>query len=132
PEDFAGWFIVTDPIQGWRVASAHEIEARTDKPQCYEIDTEMIEAVATYVDFVREEWAKMGPGTELLIEEKVQPVPGLDSVWGTADVILHKPYSKIVVCDYKHGKGVVVEVDFNEQAQGYRRGAVYRAARARD
>lgn len=132
PEHFEGWYLVADPIKDWRIAPAVEMERRTDKPRAFQIDKDMIEHVGTYVDFVRAEWARMGEGTDLLIEERVRPVPDLDEPWGTADVILYKPFSEIVVIDFKYGKGVVVEVDENEQAKCYALGALQRVGGALD
>lgn len=132
PEDFLGWVIVADPVVDWRLTTKDEIERRVDKPQSYEVTSEMTEHVATYVDTVRQDWAELGPGTELFIEESVQPVPGLDEVWGTADAILYKPFHAIRVYDFKYGRGVVVEVDYNEQASCYGLGALQRVGGALD
>lgn len=132
PEDYVGGFIVEDPVAGWRVTTAAEIEKRKDNPRAFEITSEMAEHVATYVDTVRQDWAELGPGTMLYVEQQVQPVPGLDDVWGTADAILFKPFHSIRVYDLKYGKGVIVEVDYNEQASCYGLGALNRVGGALD
>jgi hypothetical protein len=132
PEDFVGGQIVEDPIAGWRVTTAEEIEKRKDNPRHFEITSEMAEHVAVYVDTVRQDWAELGPGTVLMVEQQVQPVPGLDDVWGTADAILYRPFAAIRVYDLKYGKGVVVEVDYNEQASCYGLGALNRVGGALD
>lgn len=132
PEDFLGMVIVADPQVDWRITTKEEIERRVDHPQHYEITTEMVENVGVYVDTIRQDWAELGPGTELFIEEVVQPIPGFDDVWGTADAILYKPFHAIRVYDLKYGRGVVVEVEENEQASCYGLGALNRVGGALD
>jgi len=132
PEEYLGCWIVADPLQQWRIAGSGEIEKRQDNPEKYEITNEMVEHVAVYVDTVRQDWAELGPGTELEVEQRVQPVAGIENLWGTADAILYRPLHAIRVYDFKYGAGVVVEVEANEQASCYGLGALNKVGGALD
>ena len=82
----------------------------------FEVTREMVDAVQVYVDYCRQ---YMG---EHMIEEKLQlPFLG-EGTKGTADFIaLHGGVLHVV--DYKHGKGVAVDVIENVQGLCYAMGA---------
>lgn len=91
--------------------------------QNIEVTQEMADAVQVYVDFVRE----AAEGGELFIEERVSlavlepPRP----MFGTTDVGIWFANERLLhVVDYKHGKGVVVEVVDNPQPMYYALGTV--------
>lgn len=88
----------------------------------FKVTKEMIEAVAFYVDLVRE-YAK---GGELLVEQKVDYSIhlGVPDSFGTSDaVILHE--ERLTIVDLKYGMGVKVDADDNEQLMLYALGALY-------
>lgn len=80
---------------------------------------EMVEAVQTYLDFVRGH--KPDGGTRL-IEQRLKIT---EDCWGTADHIYAVPFGPLYVDDYKHGAGVMVSPEWNPQAMIYALGAVY-------
>lgn len=94
----------------------------------YEVDHEMAEAVQDYLDEIRRQTKRLGRGgtAELFIEKRVFPIPGDDALFGTADAIVvdEMIHSELVVTDFKYGVGVVVDVDFNDQAMYYALGAL--------
>ena len=84
----------------------------------WEINAGMVEAVQTYLDYVR---ARPAGGTHL-VEQRLTIAPG---VFGTADHIHAIPFGALYVDDYKHGVGVTVSPEWNPQALTYALGAVY-------
>lgn len=85
------------------------------------IDEEMVEAVATYVEFFFQTYQD---GDEYEIEQRVDLSNFHPGLYGTADLVLYKPETKkLIVVDYKHGRGVPVEVQDNVQGLYYAAGA---------
>lgn len=84
---------------------------------------EMLEAVQVYVDEVRGHMARL-PGAELRVESMTYPLPDRPDVFGTADAIIVEPFGELIVIDYKHGAGVPVEVEGNDQGLQYALGAL--------
>lgn len=75
----------------------------------FTVDEGMIDAVQQYVDFVNSKVKQhAGPDTILHIEfgmsSKLDP-----DAYGTSDVTIYVPGDRIIIVDYKHGLGVVVE-----------------------
>ena len=105
PADHIGLFI---PVEG----------------QGIEVTQEMADAVQVYVDYVREAG---GPGAQVLYEvpvtlDKLAPP---QKMRGTSDAVVWLSDTRILhVIDYKHGQGVVVEVEGNKQTRYYALGAV--------
>lgn len=98
----------------------------------HEVTEDMAEAVAVGVDFVLEELDRLGPGTELYLERKWDMTWLHPDLGGTSDVTLSQFLVELVVLDYKHGKGVIVDVTYegpdgvtrvNEQGMCYLLGA---------
>jgi hypothetical protein len=75
---------------------------------------EMIDAVRVYVDFVQELEKRYDETSE--IERKVKIT---DDCFGTADSIIYSPYRILIVNDYKHGAGIQVDAEMNEQMMIY-------------
>jgi hypothetical protein len=88
------------------------------------IDEDMVEAVNTYIDFYH---ATVEPGDEVEIEQRVHLDQFHPDLFGTADLVIYKPKSKkLIVADYKHGRGVAVEAKDNVQGLYYAAGAAIR------
>ena len=81
----------------------------------------MAEAVQVYLDAVREV-AKRG---ELVIEHRFNLDWLYPDMFGTNDASVAEPYGELHVFDYKHGKGVAVDVVENPQLMYYGLGACY-------
>jgi hypothetical protein len=89
------------------------------------VDEDMVDAVQTYVDFVNE---TVEPGDEVEIEQRVHLDQFHPDLFGTADLVIYKPAKKkLIVADYKHGRGVPVEVQDNVQGLYYAAGAAIRS-----
>lgn len=91
------------------------------------VTEEMLEAVQVYVDTVTKIHAAAGPNAQRFIEQEFNlaplnpPVP----MYGTSDCCIWDPDTKhLHVIDYKHGRGVLVEVERNPQLMYYALGAV--------
>jgi hypothetical protein len=80
----------------------------------WEVTAEMAEAVQVYLDAVR---AEIQDGDDWDVEQRLKYS---DDLWGTADFVRYRPSTgELLVADYKHGKGVPVEVENNPQALIY-------------
>lgn len=88
------------------------------------VTAEMAEAVQTYVDFVRSLVNSM-PGAELHIEKRFHLDHIHPACFGTSDVTIVQPFKKVIAVDYKHGVGIPVEVEENEQLLYYLLGASF-------
>lgn len=99
----------------------------------WEVTDEMAEPVQVYLDTVR------GLGGELMIEQKVDYTrflfdEGHDpaiTAYGTSDALVVVG-TELIVVDYKHGRGVKVDAEENEQLQLYALGCYDVASLAYD
>lgn len=99
--------------------------AKRDKkplPDMMEYEDEMIEAVGIYVDHMI---GLQRPGCVQLYEHKFHLKQIHPDLYGTADGVTYYPDTQLlVISDYKHGAGVFVEAERNEQLMYYATGAV--------
>ena len=77
----------------------------------FEVDDEMVESVQQTLDFVRERVTKY---REQGFEVRVYVERSLDSIfdpdaYGTSDVTIHVVGERLIVIDFKYGRGVTVE-----------------------
>ena len=88
------------------------------------VTQEMAQAVQVYVDYVNgrvKENGKLQLEHRFTLEKLNPPVP----MFGTADAIIYQPkYRRLLVIDYKHGAGEVVQVTGNKQLRYYALGAL--------
>lgn len=85
------------------------------------VTDEMVESVETYVDYVR---SRAG---ELTIEERLDMTHVHPDCWGTGDALVYDPAEQhLYVIDLKYGRGVLVEVEENNQLSLYGSGAAKR------
>jgi hypothetical protein len=88
------------------------------------IDEDMVEAVAVYVEFF---FSTYEEGDDYEIEQRIDLQKFHPGLFGTADLVIYKPTTrKLIVADYKHGRGVPVEVQENVQGLYYAAGAATR------
>ena len=89
------------------------------------VTVDMLNAVKVATDWV-EDILKRYPDAIVLTETQVDASALLmGPVWGTADILIWAPGIKtLFVADYKHGKGIPVEVKHNTQLQIYAIGAI--------
>lgn len=116
--EIAAWCLTQDRRPTERLGDAIHCDG-------YEIrvDSEMVEAVETYVDNIA---GYRRPGAELFVEQR------MSIAWyaekgdeGTSDcVIIDLPAREIQVHDYKHGKGVLVAAEDNRQMKIYALSAI--------
>lgn len=87
-----------------------------------EVTIEMLEAVGEYVDYIQsklEDAETYDVGCVLEVEKELH-LPHIDEdAWGTADAILTFEDGVLEVIDYKHGKGVPVDIADNKQTLYY-------------
>jgi hypothetical protein len=94
-----------------------------------EVTQDMVDAVTIGHQVGLEEQARL-PGSSILIEERVFPLPDRPDMFGTSDMIIAQPWGELVVVDYKHGVGHVVEAEGNPQLMYYALGALVAAGGA--
>ena len=75
----------------------------------FDVNDEMTSAVQIYIDYVRElvqKYESLGGvlHVEMRLKSKLHP-----KAFGTSDTVIYVPCEAIIVVDYKHGKGIVVE-----------------------
>jgi hypothetical protein len=91
-----------------------------------EVTDEMVEHCQTYVDYV---WSRIesGEGALTEIEQKFHLAELHPQFFGTADCVIYKPDEKrLIVIDFKYGRGIPVEVKNNPQLRYYALGAAMR------
>lgn len=88
----------------------------------FEVSEEMAEAVQVYLSAIREDQAGL-PDAALKIEQKFDLSELHPGMFGTNDACLVESFGKLIVYDYKHGAGKVVEVENNPQLLYYALGA---------
>lgn len=105
-------------------AGMHPSNWLGEKIEGVEVTNNMVEAVAIYVDYLRD-LAILD--NDLKLEHKFDlsklnpPAP----MFGTSDCTCYVPLKfKLIVADYKHGAGVAVEVENNSQLMYYALGAM--------
>lgn len=91
------------------------------------VDEDMARAVNVYLETVWEVYDD-DEGSEIEVEQRfVIPVEAADDgeVFGTNDCLVYQPHRrKLTIFDYKHGAGVVVDVEDNIQLKFYAMGAL--------
>lgn len=105
--------------------AAHDLAAKIlesqDEVALEKVDSETLEAVMVYVDYVK---AKANFG-ELYVEHKFDLSSLYPGLYGTADAVIYNETEKeLIVADYKHGMGIAVEVKDNTQLMYYGLGAL--------
>lgn len=92
----------------------------------FTVDQEMADAVVTYLEAIQ---ARYEPGDEVESEVKFHLKDLHKDFFGTADCTIYKPAEKrLVVVDFKYGKGVPVVATDNPQLMYYGYGAATRKA----
>lgn len=83
------------------------------------VDSDMTTAVGLAADYVHG-YEAANPAARVQLERRVHPgrLFDRDDCWGTLDISIHNP-PELVIADYKHGAGVYVEVENNEQLLTY-------------
>lgn len=87
-----------------------------------EYDFDMLEAVQIYVNHIR---GIKKNATDWGVEEKFDLSELHPGLFGTCDCwVYHKEEKLLEIIDYKHGQGIAVEVEDNEQLKYYALGAL--------
>ncbi len=84
----------------------------------------MAEAVQEYLDTVREDMKNINGYCSLAVEKRFNLCSVDENAYGTNDASILAPYDTLIVYDYKHGAGIVVEVTDNKQLLYYALGAL--------
>lgn len=117
-----------DEYEGWgidvREGSRTRFVEGLDGGGYFTVDTDMIEAVQVFIDYTQSVAAE---GVEWSVEQKLHLSTIDKRCFGTADFVAYNPTTKeLTVADYKHGRGVAVEVEENPQLLYYAFGVATR------
>lgn len=117
--------------------AAHEVAAKClregkqakvflgTKQNGFDVNEDMITAVQVYLDLV---WDLAKQSTLFMVEHKLDMSWLHKDLFGHSDcIIFHKAVKHLVVIDYKHGKGIAVDPEWNSQAMIYALGALHEA-----
>lgn len=117
----------------WVNAATGEIVKSDEEPASnmenawFEINEDMADAVQVYTEYF--DTLANAPGAVFEIEQRLDMRHLHPSIFGTGDgLVFHAERNHLDVLDYKHGKGVVVSADENEQLMLYAAGAARRFA----
>lgn len=115
--------MVVHPLDLNREEPAPEVEAIMRSAKwTYTIDDDMCSAVDVYLRVVAEEAAKL-QDPELAVERRFDLDWLRPDLGGTSDCNIYEFLGTLVVIDYKHGQGVAVDVNDNEQMLTYALGS---------
>lgn len=97
---------------------------RSEGDRLFEVTHEMVDAVQTYLDTVRD---LAGGDGEILVEQAlpIGHITGEQGAEGTGDAVILRG-NEIIVVDFKYGRGVEVDADNNPQLMLYALGALER------
>lgn len=102
------------------VGNEYEVDGHT-----FEVSDEMAECVEIYYNVIHDQLSMYGlSDRDLAIETSVNLHHIDKEAFGTCDALIEVPMYKLIVVDYKHGKGAVDVVD-NKQLLYYGLGAYY-------
>jgi hypothetical protein len=91
----------------------------------FTVTEEMLDAVSVYIDYLDKLIADYSLNPETILVEQKLRIPYSDSdLFGTADLVVRVPFTRLVVVDYKHGAGTPVEAKDNKQLLYYALGAL--------
>lgn len=94
------------------------------------INAHMVEPVRLWQKTVKDYLSAKMPNASVMYEQKLDMCFLGDDVGGTADLIaFDQSNGRLLVADYKHGKGVVVDADENAQGAFYLLAAVVELAK---
>lgn len=98
-----------------------------DGKYVWPVDDEMVEAVSLYVDHVRGLVEKAGALAIIDVEQRLDMRHLHPGIFGTGDAVVYDIEGEhLHVCDFKYGKGHIVEVKNNPQLGLYGAGAARR------
>ncbi|AJD82885.1 exonuclease [Achromobacter phage 83-24] len=101
-------------------------DVKPDAPNVFLIDDDMIEAVDVYLELIHE-LRQEHPNAEEFVEARLDLSFIRPNMFGTGDYILADWTQRVLyIVDYKHGKGVPVEVEDNSQLKYYGIGGAHR------
>lgn len=119
-----------DRFEGWAVDVREGSRTRfvqADEPgaNMFPVTDEMVESVQVYLDLVRQ---FIRPGDEAEFEVRLDLSDIWPGMFGTADAVIYQPdTARLVVIDFKYGRGIPVEPRENTQMLYYALGAAWRA-----
>lgn len=125
PSSLLGGIVNLKPLEGRKAVSSKGMSNLTpDKWDVWEIDGEMVDSVALYRETLL---AIIQPGDIVEYECRLNMRHIHPLFFGTGDAMIYRPSTQhLWIVDYKHGSGIAVDVDDNEQLLSYAIGALKR------
>lgn len=106
-EYYKGWIVGEMPNGADFLVHGDHFEAPEKTAFYTTVDEEMAEAVQLYLDTVR---ADLRPGCDLVVEHRFDLGWLYPGMGGTNDACVGEAYGTLHVYDYKHGRGVAVDI----------------------
>lgn len=122
------------PEQQEAYLGINEFRFKALRNELGDIPKDMEQATDSYCDIVMEKYLsakEADPGAQLYLEQRLDYSAWVPSGFGTGDCIIVSD-SLLEVCDYKHGKGILVDAVGNPQLRLYGLGAMERFGRLYD
>ena len=92
----------------------------------FEVNDEMVEAVEIYTGVIQDTLAEYSLPWQYVRVENGFALKHIDEeAYGTCDTVIYVPMNRLVVVDFKFGKGVSVSIEWNLQLLYYALGAYY-------
>lgn len=106
------------------------VDRKDGGTETFTVDDDMVNSANDYLAAVKE-YIKPGTTVESEVRLNLEPLTGRGDTYGTADNLVFDPETRhLLIADFKYGRGVVVEVEDNEQLLYYACGGVAKAEAA--
>jgi hypothetical protein len=95
---------------GYWICHDGTIERAKRDPKAFQVDRDMVDSVNVMLNTVWTERDRLGPASQIIIEEKFDLSWVRPNMFGNNDVAVSLFLDHLTVIDYKHGAGVPVDV----------------------
>jgi Protein of unknown function (DUF2800) len=122
-EKYLEWFVGFNANEAGFLMEKDPTIRELDKGiSSFPVTEEMADAVQVYLDTIRKDQIDF-PDAQIMIEKKFDLSALYPGMFGTNDCCLAEPFGKLIVYDFKYGRGHAVNVEDNPQLRYYALGA---------
>lgn len=114
-----------DGSEAWEHIGTEFARGKGSADNKFTVSKDMADAVQIYLDYCRANILVLGDNN-FLVETRFDLSEVVPHNWGTSDLAGYDPKNMILhVVDYKHGIGVAVDAEENEQEMNYAAGVIH-------